>query len=85
MACAASHQQICQSKVSAHHKLSVLYYLLLDYDGIRGARSALAEELAANSGLPFKYQILMRGLWHMDRQQFTVRCRRLALILPPAA
>jgi len=58
--------------VSAHHKLSVFYYLLLDHDVVRGMKSQLAEEFAASSGLPRKYQILMHGLWHMDRNEFKV-------------
>ena len=66
------HKHICESKVSAHHKLSVFYYLLLDYDVVRGMKSQLAEEFAASSGLPRKYQILMHGLWHMDRNEFKV-------------
>lgn len=69
----ALHQQICESKVSQHAKLSVFYYFLLDYDELRGARSQLAEALAEESGLPANYQILMRGLWHMDRKEFKVR------------
>ncbi|KAH8888648.1 hypothetical protein GQ53DRAFT_749048 [Thozetella sp. PMI_491] len=72
------HKHICESKVSPHHKLSVLYYLLLDYDGVRGTRSALAEDIAATSGLPSKYQILMKGLWHMDHQQFNFALEYLA-------
>ena len=67
------HQQVCENKGSAHHKLSVLYYLLLDHDDVRGARSNLADALAEESALPQKYQILMRGLWHMDRMEFKVR------------
>ncbi|KAK0625311.1 nuclear pore complex assembly-domain-containing protein [Bombardia bombarda] len=72
------HHQICESKVSSHHKLSVLYYMLLDYDDVRGARSQLAESLAQESGLPAKYQILMRGLWHMDRKEFQFALEHLA-------
>lgn len=66
------HKHICESKVSAHHKLSVFYYLLLDYDLVRGMKSQLAEEFAGSSGVPKKYQLLMRGLWHMDRKEFKV-------------
>lgn len=56
-----------------HHKLSVFYYLLLDYDLVRGSmKSQLAEEFATNSHLPGKYHMLMRGLWHMDRKEFKV-------------
>ncbi|KAK3321618.1 nuclear pore complex assembly-domain-containing protein [Apodospora peruviana] len=72
------HRQIYESRVSSHHKLSVLYYLLLDYDGIRGTRSQLAEALAEESCLPQKYQILMRGLWHMDRKEFKFALEHLA-------
>lgn len=69
------HKHICECKASAHHKLSVFYYLLLDYDLVRGMKSQLAEEFAASSGLPGKYELLMRGLWHMDRKEFKVsRC-----------
>ena len=63
---------MCDSKASAHHKLSVFYYFLLDYDGVRGSRSQISEDFAIKSGLPKKYQILMRGLWHMDRKEFKV-------------
>ncbi|KAK3689843.1 nuclear pore complex assembly-domain-containing protein [Podospora appendiculata] len=72
------HRQICDSKVSSHHKLSVLYYLLLDHDDIRGQRSQLAGALAEESGLPAKYQIFMRGLWSMDRGQFKFALEYLA-------
>ncbi|KAK3898682.1 hypothetical protein C8A05DRAFT_37728 [Staphylotrichum tortipilum] len=74
----ALHQHICASSVSAHAKLSVLYYLLLDYDSLRGARSTLAETLAEESGLPQNYHILMRGLWHMDRAEFKFALEHLA-------
>ncbi|OIW26607.1 hypothetical protein CONLIGDRAFT_481821 [Coniochaeta ligniaria NRRL 30616] len=72
------HKHICESKVSAHHKLSVFYYLLLDHDLVRGMKSQLAEEFAESSGLPGKYQILMRGLWHMDRKEFKFALEYLA-------
>ncbi len=74
----ALHRQICESKVSPHAKLSVFYYLLLDYDEVRGAQSCLAEALAEESGLPQNYQILMRGLWHMDRKEFKYALEHLA-------
>lgn len=65
------HQIICDSNMSSHHKLSVFYYLLLDYDAARD-RSQLAETFARRSGVPEKYQTFMTGLWHLDRQQFDV-------------
>lgn len=67
------HHQILESPGQTHHKLSVLYYLLLDHDDVRGARSQLASLFAEDTALPQKYQILMRGLWHMDRKEFKVR------------
>lgn len=56
----------------------MFYYLLLDYDSLRGARSQLAEALAEESALPPNYQILMRGLWHMDRAEFRFALQHLA-------
>lgn len=67
------YEEVCKSKVSPHHKLSVFYYLLLDFDYLRGNHSQLADALAEESGLPQKYQTLMRGLWHMDHEEFRVR------------
>ncbi len=59
--------------MSAHHKRSLLYYLLLDYDDGLGVRSQLADTFARQTGLPKKYQIFMKGLWYMDHRQFHVR------------
>jgi hypothetical protein len=71
--------------LSAHHKLSILYYLLLDHDSVAGSRAQqLAEQFATTSGLPRKYQILMKGLWYMDHQQFTVSAGMLPLFPPPS-
>ncbi|KAK3485276.1 nuclear pore complex assembly-domain-containing protein [Neurospora hispaniola] len=64
------HQQICQSSASSIQKISVLYYLLLDHDDVHPGRSHWADSFAEETGLPKKYQILMRGLWHMDRMEF---------------
>ncbi|KAM7185276.1 protein ELYS [Rhypophila sp. PSN 637] len=64
------HKQIIESKVTLYHKLSVLYYLLLDFDCTFGTQSQLAQSLADEASLPQKYQILMRGLWHMDHKEF---------------
>lgn len=67
------HSQICETPMSMHHRLSIFYYILLDYDYIHG-RAQYSEPFAASSGVPKKYQIFMKGLWHMDRQQFGVGC-----------
>ena len=61
--------------MSTHHKLSVFYYLLLDYDAAATASTSsrsLADKFAARSGVPEKYQTFMTGLWYLDRQQFEV-------------
>ena len=78
------HRQICDSHVSPHHKLSILYYLLLDYDEIRLSRSNLAVALADESALPQNYQTLMKGLWYMDHKQFNVRDSQHPNHQPPA-
>jgi len=72
------YEEVCKSKVSPHHKLSVFYYLLLDFDYLRGNHSQLADALAEESGLPQKYQTLMRGLWHMDHEEFRYALEHLA-------
>lgn len=66
------HGQITSSTTIAdHHKLSVLYYLLLDIDG------AKANEFADNAGLPSKYRTLMQGLWYLDRLDFSAALQEL--------
>lgn len=52
-----------------HHKLSVLFYLLIDIDYPTGRRefSTAFEEMVF---LPKKYSIYMKGLWHLDHQDF---------------
>ncbi|KAM7204258.1 protein ELYS [Naviculisporaceae sp. PSN 640] len=72
------HKQIMESNVTLFHKLSVLYYLLLDFDYTRGGHSHLAQALADEASLPQKYQILMRGLWHMDHKEFKFALEHLA-------
>lgn len=60
--------------MTMHHRLSIFYYVLLDFDAARG-NSDLTEDFAATSGVPRKYQIFMKGLWLLDRHQFEV-CSR---------
>lgn len=75
------HQQIYENdNISLHHKLSVLYYLLLDVDALAGHRGEgrLAERFAARAGVPRKYQTFMEGLWTMDRGDFAVALEDLA-------
>jgi len=70
------HQAVVASNAADHHKISVLYYILLDTDTSTGKRyhSASFEE---SSFLPAKYQIYMKGLWHMDRLEFEVALQYL--------
>lgn len=65
------HKTIVESSGADHHKISVLYYILLDFDAPTGRRlhSTAFEE---NSFLPQKYQIYMKGLWHLDRLELEV-------------
>ena len=67
------YQQILDSKMSEQHKLSALYYLLLDHDEGMAARSKLSDNFASQMRMTRRYQIFMSGLWHMDRLQFKVR------------
>jgi hypothetical protein len=65
------HKAIVESNGADLHKISVLYYILLDFDAPTGGRKySLAFEQKAF--LPQKYQIYMKGLWHMDQLQFEV-------------
>ncbi|KOS17469.1 Uncharacterized protein ESCO_002784 [Escovopsis weberi] len=64
------HQQICETGMAAHHKFSLLYYVFLDYD-LANSDSLPSEAFAEKSGMPRGYQIFMKGLWHMDREDFS--------------
>lgn len=72
------HDQITAcNNIAAHHKLSILYYLLLDVDDLSPAQSkrndvSKADQFANRAGLPKKYQLLIQGLWYFDRQAFTL-------------
>ncbi|KAG0647174.1 elys transcription factor [Hyphodiscus hymeniophilus] len=70
------HKTIVESSGADHHKISVLYYILLDFDAPTGRRvhSGAFEE---NSFLPQKYQIYMKGLWHLDRREFEIALQYL--------
>lgn len=66
------HQQICEAGMSTHHKFSLLYYVLLDFDDASKGIFA-SEEFARLSGMPANYQLFMKGLWYMDKQEYSVR------------
>ncbi|KYK54078.1 Elys [Drechmeria coniospora] len=63
------HQQICGASMSTNHKQSLLYYILLDFDRL-GRQNAVSESFASDSGMPSTFQVFMKGLWHMDRQDY---------------
>ncbi|KAF5136949.1 Protein ELYS [Metarhizium anisopliae] len=64
------HQQICEAGMSMHHKFSLLYYILLDFDDA-SKEVFVSESFASLSGMPANYQLFMKGLWHMDREEYS--------------
>ncbi|KAI0148953.1 nuclear pore complex assembly-domain-containing protein [Pestalotiopsis sp. NC0098] len=70
------HEKVTTStNIATHHKLSILYYLLLDVDSLLPPKPGhgeplRAEQFANRSGLPSKYQLLISGLWFFDRKAF---------------
>lgn len=58
--------------MSMHYKFSLFYYVLLDFDEASDHQS-VSEAFVEASGMPKKYQIFMKGLWYMDKQDFAVR------------
>ncbi|KAI1407977.1 nuclear pore complex assembly-domain-containing protein [Hypoxylon sp. FL1857] len=60
---------------TVHHKLSVVYYLLLDIDDRN--ESHLGETYAQRASIPMKYKIFMKGLWHMDALEFDIALQYL--------
>ncbi|PFH63265.1 hypothetical protein XA68_15899 [Ophiocordyceps unilateralis] len=63
------HQLFCDAAMSVQHKQSLLYYFLLDFD-TESSQSSASSHFATNAGMPVNYQIFMKGLWLMDRQQY---------------
>ncbi len=57
--------------MSMQHKFSIFYYILLDFDLTAGRESA-SDAFVDASGMPKKYQIFMKGLWYLDRQEYSV-------------
>ncbi|KAF5241955.1 hypothetical protein FANTH_8915 [Fusarium anthophilum] len=64
------HQQICESSMSMQHKFSIFYYILLDFDLTAGRESA-SDAFVDASSMPKKYQIFIKGLWYLDRQEYS--------------
>lgn len=57
--------------MSTHHKFSIFYYILLDFDRTSG-RDNVSDAFVDASGMPKKYQIFMKGLWYLDHRDFSV-------------
>lgn len=64
------HERITTAPIADHYKQSLLFYLLKDSSGEGETR---AEDFAKAVCLPRKYWVVIEGLWHMDRLQFSVR------------
>lgn len=58
--------------MALHHKLTIFYYMLLDYDDMNND-AHVSENFASVSGMPANYQLFMKGLWYLDRQHYSVR------------
>ncbi|KAI0454609.1 nuclear pore complex assembly-domain-containing protein [Xylaria acuta] len=72
------HQHLCATNsITLHHKLSILYYLLLDIDGRSSDGETKAESFASLAGIPIRYQIFMKGLWFMDTRNFELALEHL--------
>ncbi|KAI0891011.1 nuclear pore complex assembly-domain-containing protein [Annulohypoxylon nitens] len=70
------YEHISESKnATIHHKLSVVYYILLDVDEQNG--TSQAEAYSQRASIPKKYKIFMKGLWHMDALQFELALQYL--------
>jgi hypothetical protein len=65
------HQAIVSANAAHHTKVSLLYYILLDCDE-NARNNAYSNAFEGKSFVPKKYQIFMKGLWHMDRAEFEV-------------
>jgi len=65
------HEAIVKSDGADHHKVSILFYILLDLDAPTGRRD-YSTQFERATHLPSKYAIYMKGLWHMDRLEFEV-------------
>ncbi|KAM0279155.1 hypothetical protein ACHAO9_011818 [Fusarium lateritium] len=74
------HQQVCEVGMSTHHKFSIFYYILLDFDRTSG-RDNVSDAFVDASGMPKKYQIFIKGLWYLDHQDFS---RALEYICHPS-
>ncbi|POS83828.1 hypothetical protein EPUL_002757 [Erysiphe pulchra] len=71
------HKSVIETNGSDHYKLSVFYYVLLEFDQVTKTCES-SKALVQKSFLPKKYQTLVKGLWHMDHQEFEIALQYLA-------
>ncbi|RKF57214.1 Protein ELYS [Erysiphe neolycopersici] len=65
------HKSVIETNGADHYKLSVFYYVLLEFDQMTKTCES-SKALVQKSFLPKKYQTLIKGLWHMDHQEFEI-------------
>ncbi|RFU23786.1 hypothetical protein B7463_g12552, partial [Scytalidium lignicola] len=70
------HKAVLESNGADHHKISVLYYILLDFDFLT-ARRDYSTSFEEKAFLPQKYQIYMQGLWFLDHLDFELALQYL--------
>ncbi|RKF81324.1 Protein ELYS [Golovinomyces cichoracearum] len=63
------HRAVNDTSGTDHHKFSIFYYVFLDIDKITN-KDRYSKAFEQKFLLPKKYQILMKGLWLMDHQEF---------------
>ncbi|KHJ35386.1 putative ccch zinc finger domain protein [Erysiphe necator] len=71
------HNAVIETNGTDHYKLSVFFYVLLEFDRVMSTCQS-SEVFVQKSFLPKKYQTLIKGLWHMDHQEFEVALQYLA-------
>lgn len=71
------HAEIVKTEgIADHLKLSLLYYVLLDCKetAVEKNGGLLEDRIVKKFYLPSSYELLMKGLWYMDRGEFYVCC-----------
>ncbi|KAI5290038.1 hypothetical protein KEM54_002605 [Ascosphaera aggregata] len=66
------HNRIVSSPFPAHHKQSLIYYILRDL-----VDQDIPSQFAERSFMPENYRLFVDGLWHLDRFQFQEALRSL--------
>lgn len=71
------HKAVIETNGADHYKLSVFYYVLLEFDQVTKTCET-SKAFVQKSFLPRKYQTLIKGLWYMDHQEFEIALQYLA-------